>query len=62
MKTFILTAVKYFVLLTVLFFLGSLFSGGGFDFNPAANATVSVLCAFAELEVRHMKENGFSNQ
>ena len=62
MKNFILTAVKYFVLMNVVLFLGSLLIGGDFEFNLIANVTVPVLCAYVEYEARHMKERKFSKQ
>ena len=62
MDNFIRTAVKYFVLLNVALYLASLLVGSDFEFNFITNLLVPVLCAYAELEVRHLKEKRFAKQ
>ena len=62
MKNFVLTAVKYFVLMNVVLYLGSLLVGGEYEFNLIANVTVPVLCAYVEYEAQHLKGKKFSKQ
>ena len=50
MKYFILCSVKYFVLINIILYLGTLFVSGDFEFSFMTNVVVPVLCAYAEIE------------
>ncbi len=62
MKYFILCSVKYFVLINIILYLGTLFVSGDFEFSFMTNVVVPVLCAYAEIEVRHMKAKKLADQ
>ena len=62
MNNFIRIAAKYFVLLNVALYLASLLVGDDFDFNIFRNILVPVLCAYAEIEVHHLKEKRLAKQ
>ena len=62
MKYFILCSVKYFVLINIILYLGTLFVRGDFEFSFMTNVVVPVLCAYAEIEVRNMKAKKLADQ